>query len=49
MIIFLDLHKTNKQYRAEIGAAIKRVLDSGWYLLGKENKIFAKILPILSA
>lgn len=42
MIKFLDLHKINEQYRDEIDEAIKRVLDSGWYLLGKENENFCK-------
>ncbi len=42
MIKFLDLHKINEQYREEIDEAIKRVLDSGWYLLGKENELFCK-------
>lgn len=42
MINFLDLHKINEQYRIEIDEAIKRVLDSGWYLLGKENEKFCK-------
>lgn len=36
MIPFLSLHPVNEQYRAEIDAAIKRVLDRGWYLLGDE-------------
>lgn len=40
MIKFLDLHKINEQYRGELDSAIERVLDSGWYLLGKENKVF---------
>lgn len=40
MIKFLDLLKINNQYRSEIDNAIKRVLDSGWYLLGKENDLF---------
>lgn len=40
MIKFLDLHKINEQYRSEIDEAIKRVLDSGWYLLGKEVEAF---------
>ncbi len=37
MIKFLDLHKINERYRKEIDERIKKVLDSGWYLLGKEN------------
>ena len=40
MIKFLDLHKINERFRAEMDAATKRVLDSGWYLLGKENEAF---------
>jgi dTDP-4-amino-4,6-dideoxygalactose transaminase len=39
---FLDLQKVNGAYRTEIDAAIKRVLDSGWYLLGKEDEAFEK-------
>ncbi|HNW26627.1 MAG TPA: DegT/DnrJ/EryC1/StrS family aminotransferase [Candidatus Gastranaerophilaceae bacterium] len=42
MIKFLDLHKINEKYRQKIDAGIKRVLDSGWYLLGKEGEIFEK-------
>ena len=40
MIKFLDLHKINERFRAEMDVATKRVLDSGWYLLGKENEAF---------
>ena len=40
MIKFLDLHKINERFRGEMDAATKRVLDSGWYLLGKENDAF---------
>lgn len=40
MIKFLDLHKVNERFRSEMDAAIKRVLDSGWYLLGKEVEAF---------
>ena len=40
MIKFLDLHKINERFRPEMDAAAKRVLDSGWYLLGKENEAF---------
>jgi hypothetical protein len=31
-IKFLDLKAINEQYREEIDAAIKRMLDSVWYL-----------------
>lgn len=40
MIKFLDLKLINDSYEPEISNAIKRVLDSGWYLLGKEVKQF---------
>ena len=40
MIKFLDLHKINERFRAEMDVATKRVLDSGWYLLGKECEAF---------
>ena len=42
MIKFLDLKAINEQYRIEMEASIKRVLDSGWYLLGKEIESFEK-------
>ena len=40
MIKFLDLHKINKRFREEIDERIKQVLDSGWYLLGKQDEKF---------
>jgi dTDP-4-amino-4,6-dideoxygalactose transaminase len=40
MIKFLDLQKINAQYEAEIKEAVNRVIDSGWYLQGKENERF---------
>lgn len=40
MIKFLDLKKINERFRGELDAATKRVLDSGWYLLGKECEAF---------
>jgi len=40
MIPFLDLKKINDSFEPELSAAIKRVLDSGWYLLGNEVKSF---------
>lgn len=42
MIKFLDLHKINERFRKEIDNKIKEVLDSGWYLLGKEDEAFEK-------
>ena len=42
MIKFLDLHKINERFREEIDSRIKQVLDSGWYLLGNQDKEFEK-------
>jgi dTDP-4-amino-4,6-dideoxygalactose transaminase len=42
MIKFLDLQKVNTQYADEISVAISNVINSGWYLLGEENKKFEK-------
>ncbi|OXS79289.1 DegT/DnrJ/EryC1/StrS family aminotransferase [Domibacillus enclensis] len=39
-IPFLDLFQMNERYRLEINEAINRVLDSGWYVLGKEVEAF---------
>ena len=36
MIKFLDLQKINAQHKLELVNAFKRVLDSGWYIMGKE-------------
>lgn len=40
MINFLDLQKITAKYSDEIHEAVCRVVDSGWYLQGKENEIF---------
>lgn len=40
MIPFLDLKRINARYHADIQAAISRVLDSGWYILGNEVAAF---------
>jgi dTDP-4-amino-4,6-dideoxygalactose transaminase len=40
MIKFLDLQKITQAYQSEINVAVKRVIDSGWYLLGNEVKSF---------
>lgn len=42
MIPFLDLKKINGQYADELKAAAERVIDSGWYVLGKEVESFEK-------
>ncbi|MFV5688870.1 DegT/DnrJ/EryC1/StrS family aminotransferase [Flavobacterium sp. ZT3R25] len=40
MISFLDLKKINAQYELELKNAAIRVIDSGWYLMGKELETF---------
>lgn len=40
MIQFLDLQEINAQYKNELKEAAERVIDSGWYLLGKELESF---------
>lgn len=40
MIKFLDLQKITQKYTEEIHVAVDRVVDSGWYLQGKENEKF---------
>ncbi len=40
MIEFLSLKKIAKKYSDEIHEAVNRVIDSGWYLQGEENKRF---------
>lgn len=40
MIKFLDLQKVTQKYSEEIHEAVNRVVDSGWYLQGKENEKF---------
>ena len=42
MIEFLDLQKINAQYTKELKEAANRVIDSGWYLMGKELESFEK-------
>ena len=40
MIPFLDLKKINANYSQQIKEATARVVDSGWYILGKEGEAF---------
>lgn len=40
MIQFLDLKKINKPYEAAFQEKLKSVLESGWYILGKEVQTF---------
>lgn len=39
-IPFLDLKTINLNQKTELMAAFERVLDSGWYILGKEVELF---------
>lgn len=40
MIKFLDLKAINEQYQSELKEACSRVIDSGWYVMGKELELF---------
>ncbi|MGC9402638.1 DegT/DnrJ/EryC1/StrS family aminotransferase [Vibrio genomosp. F10 str. 9ZC157] len=40
MIPFLDLKTINQQYQIELKEACSRVIDSGWYIMGKELSSF---------
>ncbi len=42
MIKFLDLKAINDSFEPALSHAIKRVIDSGWYLLGNEVKEFER-------
>lgn len=42
IVKFLDLHKINERFRAEINESIKQVVDSGQYILGNEVEAFEK-------
>ena len=37
---FLSLKDVTEKYREQIHEAVLRVVDSGWYLQGKENENF---------
>ncbi|MBS2098226.1 DegT/DnrJ/EryC1/StrS family aminotransferase [Carboxylicivirga linearis] len=43
-IPFLDLRKVNEEYETDIKAALNTVLDSGWYLFGKQKQLFEEQL-----
>jgi len=42
MISFLDLKSINARYEKELKEACARVIDSGWYIGGKELETFEK-------
>ena len=41
---FLSLHDVTAMHGDEIREAARRVIDSGWYLQGKENELQVKIV-----
>lgn len=41
-IPFLDLKRENERYVAELKQAVTHVIDSGWFILGKEKICFEK-------
>ena len=43
MIKFLDLKAVTALHSVEINDAVKRVVDSGWYLQGAENHRFERL------
>ncbi len=43
MIHYLDLKRLNAPYQKEISSALTRVLESGWYLFGKEVESFRRL------
>lgn len=42
MVKFLDLRKITESFQPELTEAVNRVVDSGWYLQGEENRNFEK-------
>ena len=42
MVPFLSLKEITAKYADEINAAVKRVVNSGWYLQGRENETFER-------
>ncbi len=39
-VVFLDLRETYLEIKEELDAATRRVMDSGWYILGREVQAF---------
>lgn len=42
MVPFLDLESINRAHRDELMGSIARVVDSGWYILGREVEAFER-------
>lgn len=40
MVHFLDIQKINARFRPQLEEDFRRILDSGWYILGREVEIF---------
>ncbi len=40
MVKFLDLQRINDSFEPELTETVNRVIRSGWYLLGEENRCF---------
>lgn len=45
MIKFLDLQKITASHSQEINEAVKRTVDSGWYLQGKRTESSRLTMP----
>ncbi len=41
-ISFLNLKRENERYASQIKEVVSRVIDSGWYILGKEKEQFER-------
>src|SRR6185369_15322612 len=39
-VVFLDLRETYLEIKEELDGAARRVMDSGWYILGREVQAF---------
>src|SRR5690242_8061908 len=39
-VVFLDLRETYLEIKDELDAACQRMMDSGWYILGREVRAF---------
>ncbi|MRX67436.1 dTDP-4-amino-4,6-dideoxygalactose transaminase [Flavobacterium resistens] len=46
MISFLDLKKINEPYETAFQEKLKKVLENGWYILGKEVETFEKAFAV---
>lgn len=42
MVKFLDLQRINDSFQPDLSEVVDRIVKSGWYLLGSENRAFEK-------